>query len=74
LRQRDREIGIRVALGASSDSVSRLIFGEGLRLAAIGAAIGAAAVPVLLTACFAACYLPVRRATRIDPCSLRQAQ
>ena len=31
-----------MALGASSHTVRRLVFGEGLRLAAVGAAIGAA--------------------------------
>jgi putative ABC transport system permease protein len=100
VRQRDREIGIRVALGASSNTVRRLVFGDGLRLVGVGAAIGAAgavagtrlmqsllfetaalnpamivaAVLVLGTACVAACYIPVRRATRIDPCSLLQAE
>ena len=100
VRQRDREIGIRIALGASSNSVRRLVFGEGLRLAGAGAAIGAAgavagarlmqsllfetaalnaamvvaAVVVLLTACGAACYIPVRRATGIDPLSLLHAE
>ncbi len=100
VRQRDREIGIRIALGASSNSVRRLVFGEGLRLAGAGAAIGAAgavagarlmqsllfetaalnaamvvaAVVVPLTACGAACYIPVRRATGIDPLSLLHAE
>jgi len=100
VRQRDREIGIRVALGASSNMVRRLVFGEGLRLAGVGAVVGAAgalaggsltqsllfetearnptmvvaAVLVMLAACFAACYVPVRRATRIDPCTLLQSE
>ena len=37
---RMRDIGIRVALGADARRVMRLVLGEGLRLAAIGAAIG----------------------------------
>ena len=40
---RMREIGVRLALGAGSRGVTRLVVGEGLRLAAIGAAAGIAA-------------------------------
>jgi ABC-type antimicrobial peptide transport system permease subunit len=38
--QRRQEIGIRIALGASHGGVLRLVAGESLRLAAIGAVIG----------------------------------
>ena len=38
--QRVREIGVRMALGARSAQVANAILGEGLRLAAVGVAIG----------------------------------
>lgn len=87
------EIGIRLALGAQANDVLRLILGEGMRMAALGVAIGLAgalaltrlmsgflygvtpsdpvtlaAVALLLTGVAAgACYVPARRATRVDP-------
>jgi putative ABC transport system permease protein len=42
VEQRTREIGIRVALGATSSSVMRLILREGLLCAVVGSAIGMA--------------------------------
>jgi putative ABC transport system permease protein len=42
VRQRHAEIGIRLTLGATPSDVRRLVLGEGLRLAGVGAAIGLA--------------------------------
>jgi len=91
--QRTREIGIRVALGAPSNQVMRLVVGQAARLATVGVflgVIGALAltrlmagmvysvsstdpatfvtVALLLTLmALAACYLPARRAMKVDP-------
>ena len=40
VEQRSREMGVRVALGASSLDVAKLIVGQGIRLALVGVAIG----------------------------------
>jgi predicted permease len=39
-RERSREFGVRLALGARPSEVGALVFGEGLRLAAAGGALG----------------------------------
>lgn len=98
VRQRDREIGIRVALGATIHNVRRLVAAEGVRLVSVGVLIGVlgaaatatllqsllfetdaldptmmvGAVLILLTAAALASYLPVRRATRVNPVTLLQ--
>jgi len=40
VRQRRREIGVRIALGAQPGTVTRMIVGRGMRYAALGTAIG----------------------------------
>jgi putative ABC transport system permease protein len=46
VRQRYTEIGVRMALGATASDVRRLVLGEGLRMAGLGAAIGLAGATV----------------------------
>jgi predicted permease len=91
--RRRREIGLRMALGATVWNIRTLTFGWGLRPVAVGIAIGlgaslalgrvlasllfevtaanpfvlSAATVVLLVTAAAACYLPVRRAARMQP-------
>jgi putative ABC transport system permease protein len=91
--RRTREIGVRVALGAGSGDVLRMILSQGLRTICIGVAIGMAgslaltrtvesllfgvtatdpltfgSVTVLLVAAaLLACFIPARRATKVDP-------
>ena len=91
--QRTREIGIRVALGADSRDILRLILRQGARLAIIGSITGVVGafflrrimasflfglsandplvlsiVPcIMVLVILLACWLPARRATRIDP-------
>jgi predicted permease len=45
--QRTRELGVRVALGASAGAVLRLVVGEGVRVVVIGLALGAAVAVAL---------------------------
>ena len=91
--QRTRELGIRLALGATARDVRRLIIVQGMRLVLIGLGVGfvsaialnrlikkllfvvrptdpptyALIALLLLLVTFLACYLPARRATKVDP-------
>jgi putative ABC transport system permease protein len=91
--QRTREIGIRMALGASRTDVVKMVVRQGMVLAGVGVGIGLIAAFVLtrlmeaflfgvgardltifgliaaglVAVAAVACFLPARRATRVDP-------
>jgi putative ABC transport system permease protein len=91
--RRTREIGVRVAIGAGSGDVLRMVLGQGLRTIFIGVAIGitgslaltrtvesllfgvtatdpltfGSVTLLLVGAALLACYIPARRASKVDP-------
>jgi putative ABC transport system permease protein len=91
--RRTGEFGIRIALGASSGNIRRLVLGQGILTSLAGVAIGlagafaltrtmssmlfgltatdpvtfAAVALLLVSVALVACYLPARRAAKVDP-------
>jgi predicted permease len=92
--RRTREVGVRMAIGATAARIERMMLGEGYRPVLEGLGLGLllglfvrlllralvngsidpfdavsfALVPIpLIAAAFVACYLPARRAARVDP-------
>jgi len=91
--RRTRELGVRIALGAQSRDVLKLMVSEGIKMALLGLVFGLAGAVIvarvlagllfgvgatdpvtfaivtllLLAVALLACWIPARRATKVDP-------
>jgi putative ABC transport system permease protein len=71
--QRTTEIGVRLALGATSGDVLKMVLREGAALAACGVITGLGAATGVVIATLLASYVPALRATRVDPLTALRA-
>jgi len=100
VNERTREIGVRVALGASPTQIEGMVFRQGMLLTIAGLTIGLAGAwaagralvsllfgisgsdpltyvsvaAVLVAVAGVACWIPARRAARIDPVTTLRAE
>ena len=96
VRQRTREIGVRMAMGAGTWDILKMVIGQGMWHVLLGLILGLAGsfvltrwlsssvvgfspndpltfilvALILIVVAFVACYLPARRATKIDPATV----
>ena len=100
IRQRTREIGVMMALGASTKKIFVMVIRQGMRDVLLGLILGLAGsflltrwlsssifgltpndpltfiavALMLILVSFVACYLPARRATRVDPLTVLRSE
>jgi ABC-type antimicrobial peptide transport system permease subunit len=100
VERRMHEIGVRMALGAQNADILRLLLGQGMKLVALGVAIGLATASFMTRLISAllfgvrpadpvtfvmiafliagvaalACWVPARRATKVDPMAVLRGE